>query len=62
MENAQRFATAQKCKRMFLSTTPFLGSAIALYERLGFTRINDGPHDLYGTPLLTMEKGLELAL
>lgn len=58
MENAQSFASAQRCKRLFLSTTPFLSSAIALYERLGFARIEDGPHDLYGTPLFTMAKGL----
>jgi GNAT superfamily N-acetyltransferase len=44
--------------RLFLSTTPFLHSAIRLYERAGFRRINDGASDLFGTPLFTMEKTL----
>jgi ribosomal protein S18 acetylase RimI-like enzyme len=60
MDSVQKFATAQECKRLFLSTTPFLSRAIALYERLGFVRTAEGPHDLYGTPLFTMEKLLEL--
>jgi GNAT superfamily N-acetyltransferase len=44
--------------RLFLSTTPFLHSAIRLYERSGFRRINGGMSDLFGTPLFTMEKTL----
>lgn len=59
MEKAESFASAQKCRRILLSTTPFLGRAIALYERLGFNRLDDSPHDLYGTPLFTMEKRLD---
>ena len=50
------FASEHNCKRQFLSTTPFLRSAILFYERSGFVRIADGPHDLFGTPLFTMEK------
>lgn len=46
-------------RRLFLSTTPFLDSAIRLYERHGFHRTDEGPHDLHGTPLFTMEKQLE---
>lgn len=38
--------------------TVSLSRAIALYERLGFVRTDAGPHDLYGTPLFTMEKML----
>ncbi len=41
---------------MFLSTTPFLHSAIRLYERFGYRRTDDGMNDLFGTPLFTMEK------
>jgi GNAT superfamily N-acetyltransferase len=59
MDSVQDFATARGCKRMFLSTTPFLSRAIALYERLGFIRTAEGPHDLFGTPLFTMERSLE---
>jgi ribosomal protein S18 acetylase RimI-like enzyme len=43
---------------MFLSTTPFLIGAISLYERAGFRRTGEGPHDLFGTPLFSMEKVL----
>jgi GNAT superfamily N-acetyltransferase len=42
--------------RLFLSTTPFLDSAIRLYERVGFRRTEPGLHDLFGTPLFAMEK------
>jgi len=59
MDSVQDFATAQECKRLFLSTTPFLSHAIELYERLGFVRTAEGPHDLFGTPLFTMERSLE---
>lgn len=45
-------------RRLFLSTTPFLDRAIRLYENFGFARTDEGPHDLFGTPLFTMEKTL----
>jgi ribosomal protein S18 acetylase RimI-like enzyme len=52
------FAVRNELRRLFLSTTPFLGRAIRLYKRFGFRRIAAGPHDLLGTPLFTMEKSL----
>jgi putative acetyltransferase len=52
----QEYAVERGCKRLFLSTTPFLDRAIRLYERVGFTRTEEGPRDLFGTPLFTMEK------
>src|SRR6185503_206651 len=58
MDSVEQFASSQECKRLFLSTTPFLNRAIALYKRLGFVRTDEGPHDLHGTPLFTMEKML----
>ena len=56
---SERFARESGCKRLFLSTTPFLAQAIDLYDDFGFHRVTDGPHDLFGTPLFTMEKWLE---
>ena len=56
LNEIQQFAAAQGSQRLFLSTTPFLDRAIHLYEAFGFERINEGPHDLFGTPLFTMEK------
>ena len=56
LEELQRWAAAEGLGRLFLSTTPFLDSAIRLYEKFGFRRTSDGPHDLFGTPLFSMEK------
>jgi GNAT superfamily N-acetyltransferase len=59
MEQVQQYAVEKGCKRLLLSTTPFLERAIRLYEEFGFRRTPEGPHDLFGTPLFTMEKTLE---
>ena len=58
LQHAEHYALSLGCSRMFLSTTPFLIGAISLYERAGFRRTGEGPHDLFGTPLFTMEKWL----
>jgi GNAT superfamily N-acetyltransferase len=58
LKHAEDFALGHNCKRLILSTTPFLLRAIRLYERAGFERTTDGPHDLFGTPLFTMVKNL----
>ena len=58
LKTVEAYALAQGYRRLTLSTTPFLLRAIKLYERFGFQRIADGPHDLYGTPLFTMAKQL----
>ncbi len=60
LETAEREAEILACSRIFLSTTPFLDAAIHLYERAGFRRTGDGPHDLFGTPLMTMVKDCEV--
>lgn len=59
LTHVESFAFGRGFKRLLLSTTPFLSSAIRLYERFGFRRISDGPHDLFGTPIFTMEKLLD---
>ncbi|MDQ3929003.1 MAG: GNAT family N-acetyltransferase [Chloroflexota bacterium] len=59
LEQVEGFARAHGYKRLFLSTTPFLDRAIRLYERCGFRRSDEGPQELFGTPLFTMDKTLE---
>ncbi len=54
----EKFALKSGFKRLLLSTTPFLKSAISLYEREGFDPTGEGPHDLHKTALFTMEKVL----
>lgn len=56
LKTVEDFALAEDYTRLTLSTTPFLLLAIKLYERFGFQRISDGPHELFGTPLFTMSK------
>jgi GNAT superfamily N-acetyltransferase len=56
LKEAESFAKIVRAPRLFLSTTPFLLRAIQLYQAFGFHRTEEGPHDLFGTPLFTMEK------
>jgi N-acetylglutamate synthase-like GNAT family acetyltransferase len=59
LNRVEEFAIQRGFKSLFLSTTPFLSHAIRLYERCGFHRSPDEPHDLLGTPLFTMKKTLK---
>ena len=52
----ERFATEHDARRLLLSTTPFLARAIRLYEQHGFRRSEEGPDNLFGTPLFTLTK------
>ena len=56
LNHVQDFATAHDRSRLYLSTTPFLASAIRLYEQAGFVRTSAPPYELFGTALFTMEK------
>ena len=57
----EEFARRHSSERVFLSTTPFLAQAIGLYELYGFHRSDEGPYELFGTPLFTMVKILKPA-
>jgi ribosomal protein S18 acetylase RimI-like enzyme len=60
LTHVEEFARREGLSHLFLSTTPFLDRAIHLYERFGFRRTSDGPHELFGTPLFAMEKLLRV--
>lgn len=53
------YAIARNYRRLFLNTAPFLKRAIRLYEKFGF--LVCGADDLFGTPLVTMQKSLSSA-
>jgi SAM-dependent methyltransferase/GNAT superfamily N-acetyltransferase len=58
LKEVEIHAIRKGARRTYLSTTPFLDRAIRLYERFGFRRSEEGPIDLFGTPLFTMTKPL----
>jgi ribosomal protein S18 acetylase RimI-like enzyme len=58
LDEVEAFAAADGREQLVLSTTPFLHRAIRLYESVGFSATDDGPGDLFGTPLVTMKKKL----
>ena len=56
LTHVEQFAARENFRRLTLSTTPFLFRAIRLYEHFGFQRTDEGPHELFGTPLFSMQK------
>lgn len=59
LKMVEEWASGKQFFHLFLSTTPFLHSAIRLYEKLGFRRANEEVKDLCGTPLFTLEKVIQ---
>jgi GNAT superfamily N-acetyltransferase len=55
LERVEKFASAHGYKHLVLNTTPFLASAIRLYERFGF-RPTGNEREWFGTRLTTMSK------
>jgi GNAT superfamily N-acetyltransferase len=55
LKHVEGFALANGYKRLILNTTPFLASAIRLYERFGFRAIGS-ERDWFGTRLSAMVK------
>jgi len=55
LQRVKKFASANRYKRLILNTTPFLASAIRLYERFGF-RATGSERDWFGTTVSAMEK------
>jgi GNAT superfamily N-acetyltransferase len=55
LPRVEKFASANAYKRLVLNTTPFLASAIRLYERFGF-RATGSERDWFGTTVSTMAK------
>jgi putative acetyltransferase len=60
LREIESYASDRGFKRLFLDTTPFLSRAISLYESFGFSRNSENAHDLFGTPLFTMEKTFDV--
>jgi len=58
LDQAVAYAARHGRTSLVLSTTPFLARAIQLYRRFGFRWSDEGPGDLFGTPLGTMVKDL----
>lgn len=56
LEEIEVFAAVNGAARLFLNTTPFLHRAIQVYKAFGFRPTGEGPHELFGTPLFTMDK------
>jgi GNAT superfamily N-acetyltransferase len=57
LDAAEQWAITRECRRITLETTSFLNDAIRLYRAGGFT-FTGAERDLFGTPVLEMEKRL----
>jgi len=55
LQCVEKFASANQYRRLILNTTPFLASAIRLYEQFGF-QLTGSERDWFGTTLRLMAK------
>ena len=58
LEQVQRYAIENNFKSLLLSTTPYLTSAIHLYEKFGFKQIDGMDDSFFGTLIMQMKKKL----
>ena len=56
LEHIQQYAMENNFKCLFLSTTPYLPSAIHLYKKFGFEQIGEVDNSFYGSLIFTMKK------
>lgn len=56
LEQVEQYAIENKFRSLLLSTTPYLTSAIHLYEKFGFKKIGEMNNSFYGTLIFQMEK------
>lgn len=58
LEIIEKHASQKKYKKLLLSTTPYLPSALTLYKKFGFKRIGEMDNSFFGTLIFRMEKTL----
>ena len=58
LEYVQQYAMENNFKSLLLSTTPYLSSAIHLYEKFGFERFGEMDNSFFGTLIFQMRKAL----
>lgn len=58
LEKIQQYGIENNFKSLLLSTTPYLASAIHLYEKFGFKQIGEMDDSFYGTLIIQMKKDL----
>jgi len=58
LEIIEQYAVENKFKKLLLSTTPYLPSALKLYEKFGFKKVGQMDNSFYGTLIFRMVKAL----
>ena len=58
LQRVEAWAGRMGSEHLVLSTTPFLDRAIRMYQQYGFRATTEGPFEMYGTPLHSMERSV----